>query len=408
MRRWMISVVLIALPPGQPLSAGPPGVRWDVQEIGRDLTIGYAVALADLNDDGRADIIVADQHRLLWYENPTWRPRLILQGKTKPDHVCLAVLDVDGDGKLDIILGAGWRPFNTEVGGTLQWLRRRSSLDMEWDLYPIAEEPSVHRVKVAWLDGPRRPPALILAPLMGRQSTAAGNWMDGRPVRILAYRLPKDPVRGPWVPTVLSEELHVVHNVAVVPGASSDQRHRLLTASYEGVSVIEIGQTGQWRTRRIGSGNQQNPKGSRGASEIKEGKLKNGRSFIATIEPWHGHQVVVYTEEIGEDQLRRRFVLDDQLRWGHAVWVADLDGDGDEELIIGVRDQLNEQARSGVRIYKCQDRHGEKWIRYLVDPGGVAVEDLAAADLDGDGRIDIVAVGRQTRNIRIYWNRPDE
>jgi hypothetical protein len=33
------------------------------------------------------------------------------------------------------------------------------------------------------------------------------------------------------------------------------------------------------------------------------------------------------------------------------------------------------------------------------------VEDLAAADLDNDGRPDIVAVGRATHNVRIYWNR---
>jgi hypothetical protein len=44
-------------------------------------------------------------------------------------------------------------------------------------------------------------------------------------------------------------------------------------------------------------------------------------------------------------------------------------------------------------------------VKHEIDPGGVAIEDLAAADLDGDGRIDIVAVGRQTNNARIYWNR---
>jgi hypothetical protein len=32
------------------------------------------------------------------------------------------------------------------------------------------------------------------------------------------------------------------------------------------------------------------------------------------------------------------------------------------------------------------------------------VEDLTAADLDGDGRIDLIAVGRKTKNLRVYWN----
>jgi hypothetical protein len=58
-----------------------------------------------------------------------------------------------------------------------------------------------------------------------------------------------------------------------------------------------------------------------------------------------------------------------------------------------------------VRIYKALDDKGEKWERHLLDEGGVAVEDLACADLDGDGRIDIVAVGRASHNARIYWNK---
>ena len=41
----------------------------------------------------------------------------------------------------------------------------------------------------------------------------------------------------------------------------------------------------------------------------------------------------------------------------------------------------------------------------ILENGGVAVEDLVAADLDGDGKIDIIAVGRATGNCRIYWNQ---
>jgi hypothetical protein len=41
----------------------------------------------------------------------------------------------------------------------------------------------------------------------------------------------------------------------------------------------------------------------------------------------------------------------------------------------------------------------------ILENGGVAVEDLVVANLDGDGKIDIIAVGRSTGNCRIYWNQ---
>ena len=40
----------------------------------------------------------------------------------------------------------------------------------------------------------------------------------------------------------------------------------------------------------------------------------------------------------------------------------------------------------------------------MVDDGGMATEDLAVADLDGDGRPETVAAGRATGNVKIYWN----
>jgi hypothetical protein len=400
MRRFpLLLLVLLATP----LAADVP--RFKVQEIATDLTVGYAVLTADINGDKKPDIVVVDSKRVVWYENPTWKVRTVIGGKTKPDNVCVAAHDIDGDGQLDLVLGAEWKPFNTKEGGTLQWLKRGKTLDEEWSVHPIGEEPTVHRVRMADIDGDQKP-EIILAPLMGRDSSAKGNWMDGRPVRILAYPIPADPVKGPWKPVVLSEELHVVHNIWPLPSLKRPQS--ILAASYEGVTIFEPEGKG-WKSHALGAGNQDNPNGSRGASEIKAGALKGKRPYIATIEPWHGNQVVVYTLGPKEGALWDRLVIDDHLRWGHGVWCADLDGDGDQELIIGVRDNPAKgdkfTEKRGVRIYQATDDTGKAWSRTIIDDGGVAVEDLTAADLDGDGKIDIVAVGRATKNARIYWNQ---
>src|SRR5437879_3689703 len=94
------------------LPADPPAwaPKFKMQEIDTGLSIGYAVLVADINCDGKPDIVVVDQLKVVWYENPTWKKRVILDGKSKPDNVCAAVLDIDGDGTLDIVLGAGWKP----------------------------------------------------------------------------------------------------------------------------------------------------------------------------------------------------------------------------------------------------------------------------------------------------------
>jgi hypothetical protein len=392
------------LPPGQAeeKSKGFPAFR--MQEIEKSLGVGYAVLLVDVNDDGKKDIVVVDQRRVVWYENPGWKRRNVIEGKTMPDNVCIAAHDIDGDGKLDFALGAGWKPSDTKSGGTLQWLKRGKTLDDPWTVHPIGDEPTLHRIRFADLDGNGKP-ALLAVPLFGRNSTGEKNHLDGLPTRVLAYRIPKDPVRDRWRPEVLDESMHVIHNFYPIP-AENGKGMDVLTASYEGVNLLHR-RDGKWTRRQLGRGDQAHPESSHGASEIKRGKLKNGQPFLATIEPWHGDKVVVYTKPADPTALWERHVLDTKLKWGHAVWCADLDNDGGDELIIGVRDNLSNKPgeKCGVRIYKATDDKGTKWERHLLDEGGVAVEDLAAADLDGDGRIDLVAVGRQTHNARIYWNK---
>ena len=84
--------------------------------------------------------------------------------------------------------------------------------------------------------------------------------------------------------------------------------------------------------------------------------------------------------------------------------------DKDDELIIGQRD-ANRGATLGPRgpgvfVFDLKGAPGSPaFDRLTIDDGGMACEDALAADLDGDGRNDIIAGGRATHNVKIYWNR---
>jgi hypothetical protein len=384
-----------------PLAAAE--LQFREQELPERLTVGYAVRLIDMNGDKRLDICVVDSKRVIWLENPNWNVHTLMSTPDKTDNVCFAPYDIDGDGDLDFALGADWT-VNPKAGGTIGWLQSGEP-GKPWTLHPIGEEPTTHRMRFADFDGDGRK-ELIVGPLMGRDSTRPHFAETG--VRILSYRIPADPVKGPWVPEVISDDLHVTHNLWPTD-LNGDGRLDLLVVSFEGVHVLERGKDGKWTRTRIGTGDQESSP-NRGASEIKRGTLAGGADYIATIEPWHGDKVVVYTRpkqprpEGASEWLWDRHVLDDKLKWGHAVWCANLDDDEDQELIIGVRDNLSDEHRCGLRIFDPQNKAGTEWKRYVIDPGSVAIEDLAAGDLNGDGRIDIVAVGRATKNIKIYWN----
>lgn len=396
-----ILTVLCSLLVQMPATAAELSFR--TQEIFNQLSVGYAVRLVDVNEDSRPDIVVVDTGRVVWFENPSWRMHTLIEHATKADNVSIAEADIDGDGHMDFALAADWRPSDTHASGTLQWLSRGKSLDEPWSVHPIGAEPTAHRIRFADLDGDGRP-ELIVVPLFGRD-TKAPDYASAA-VRMLCYRIPADP-RGAWTPEVINADLHVAHNFLPV---DFDSRGKLdlLVASFEGVSLLRRDESGKWSRKLIGSGNQQT-KPSRGASEIKLGRLADKTRYLATIEPWHGFQVVVYRPPASlsgsEPALWERTVLDENLKWGHAVWCADLDGDDDEELIIGVRDNKDAANPSGVRIYDPAGPQPAAWKAQRIDPGGVAVEDLAVGDLDGDGKLDVVAVGRQTKNVRIYWNQ---
>jgi hypothetical protein len=378
------------------------GMRFEPQDLPVTLQVGYAVRAVDMNNDQKVDVAIVDSKRVLWLENPTWAEHVIYETpEVKFDNVCFAPFDVNRDGLVDLALGSDWQFNNSDSGGDIGWLEHTKQ--GPWKYHLIAHEPTTHRMQwVDWLNNGK--PELVVAPLKGKGSRPPG--FDQVGIRLLSFTIPNKPAEEAWPSRVLTDKLHVMHNFDSVDMDNEGLRE-LITASYEGVTWVQsMPSDPESKLTRLGSGQEQ-PAPARGASEIRLGRLAGEREFIATIEPWHGDKVVVYVSPTAEWQstLWPRFVLDEQLAWGHAVATANLDGDADEELIIGVRDNQSDEHRHGVRVYDPIDGPAGKWKRLLIDPGGVAVEDLVTADFDQDGLVDIVAVGRATHNAKIYWNR---
>jgi hypothetical protein len=380
---------------GERQPATPPAAfQFRGEQIASDFGIGYAVTTGDVNGDGRTDVVAINATDLVWFEAPTWQKRVILTGATPRDNVCLALHDIDRDGRLDVALGASWQPTNTSSGGTLHWVKQGAP-GADWELHAIAEEPTLHRIRWADVDGDGNR-ELVVAPLHGR-GTKGPDW-QGQGARILIFTPPANPARDPWPVEVADDTLHIVHNFLPV-NMDNTKAEEILAASREGVSLlqratkstikadqrIKTDLTVAWVRTLIGEG---------APGEIKLGRVA-GRRMIATVEPWHGQSVVIYAEQPG---VWARTVIESELTGGHALGWADFDGDGNDELAVGWRDQ-----KPGVAVYAV-DREGALKSKLMVDEGGMATEDLVVADLNGDKRPDIIASGRATRNVKIYWN----
>lgn len=369
--------------------------KFDGREI--DPHVGevcYAVTLADVDGDKRTDIVAVTENRVVWYHNPDWKPRVIIEDQTERDNVCIAPHDIDGDGQVDFALGAGW--LNGKNLGTIYWLSRGKTLEDRWEVHPIGRESWTHRMRWGDILGTGTP-QLVVSPL---------NRTAGPGVRLLAFEIPGRPKADPWKSTVLDGELNAMHNHWMVD-LDGDGKTDAVTASQEGVFLIQRDGDAKIVKHKLGDGapGPDAPQ-QRGAGEIKVGKLKSGAIYIATVEPMHGNAIAVYTRPAAGEKLWKRHVLDESLKRGHAVWTADADHDGSDELVIGHSDKgTGEIAGPGVYIYDPGDDPGAGWTKHIVDNGGIATEDLVVDDLNGDGWPDIVAGGRATHNVKIYVNQ---
>ncbi|MGC3946097.1 MAG: VCBS repeat-containing protein [Chryseolinea sp.] len=352
------------------------------QLLDDNVQIGYGLAIGDVDGDKKPDILMADKKQFVWYRNGDWKRFVLVENLTSSDNVCIAARDIDGDGKVEIAVGAQWNPgetSDTTKSGSVHYLIRPKDPTTPWLPVELHHEPTVHRMR--WVQTGPKQFLLVVLPLHGRGNKDGA----GRGVRIFSYQMPKD-VKSSWKLQLIDSTMHLTHNMELVQDGN---RERLYVGGKEGVKIFDFDGK-QWTNTK--------PAYIQDASfgELRFAK-SGGKQLLAGIQPMHGTMLVVY------DASLQRKVLAEGFGQGHALAIGNITDPSTLQIVAGWREP-DADKKVGVKLYVPSKSYAE-WTSYWIDENGMACEDLQVADLDGDGRKEVIAAGRSTHNLKVYWHK---
>lgn len=341
-----------------------------------------AAAVFDVNNDGIPDIVSG----AWWYEGPDFKKKhpvgpVRAEGEYFDDFSTIP-MDVNGNGRLDFITGGWW-------GNTLRWRENPGEAGREWPEHVIAETGSIETTR-AWDvddDGkleivPNCPngPLIVYKLITDAQGKGTGRFSahkiyDGPQGHGLGFgdlfgtarggfvlvggflEAPEDPWHGDWI----------LHREFDLGGAS--------------VPVLVVDVNGDGRNDLIVG--QAHDYGLYWLEQCLDASGKRS---------WKRHEIDPYNSQYHEMQ-----------------WV-DIDGDGQAELLTGKRYRAHcgndpgEYDPIGFYYFKW---NGESFSKQVIDYGPARVGkgcgiQFAVADLTGDGRLDIVAPGKD--GLYVFYN----
>lgn len=397
--RLATAAAVVALAAGSLRGAGPAGpVDFVAHDIDANFRGGYSVSVADFNKDGKPDVIANSLavSELAWYENPTWERHVIVPETQQ--IVNQAMADIDGDGIPEIAFQSSFAMQAANSAG-INWIARHNGDPRQpWKVEKIDTFPTSHHVAWADLDGDGKK-ELLNAPLIGEKSVAPTYDQDKASV---FWYSPKD-----WKRHIVTTEIPgIIHRVRPVKW-DGNARDQFLVASFEGIALYRATGSGDNMKfeKTLLSGGHSNDKAPRlGASDVGVGK-QDGKRFFASVEPWHGNEVVVYTDKGGKWERR---VIFDKVTSGHEIAVVDLNGDGRDDIVANDNSNPGARnpnaARGGVHVFyaPADPATGEWTYRRIEDKS--AMNSCVGADINGDKRMDLVCTGAGGA-IRWYENK---
>lgn len=329
----------------------------DVERIGTRFD-DYSNLPLDVDEDGDLDLISINYRSksIYWVRNPSqadqiWEREVI---DTPGPSETGRLVDVDGDGALDIL------PNGTTFAAWYSRARRPGqAATTTWQRHELPRELAGHGIGAGDINGDGR-----------LDLVSSSGWAEG----------PADPIKDRWL---WHADFHLARDCSVpilCHDVDGDGDTDLIWGRGHNVGIY-------W-------------------SEQRRGQSKEATAVTA---PAVGDETM--TALLGTGQWVTHAV-DTSWSCAHAPMLADLDGDGSVELVVGKRFQGHEGKDPGenepLAVFSYQfDKTARSWRQRTVSRHPLCGLDLdpKCADIDGDGDIDILAPARSglvlLENLRV-------
>jgi len=315
----------------------------------------YCKTVGDINGDNYPDILAAsaagDTTGLFWYEYPAWTKHKISSGSFTTD---MQVGDIDNDGDFDAII-----PRGKSTGSTIWWYENprpgSSPANSLWIGHKIANAEA-HDLEVADLNKDGKLDVVVR--------------LGG--VTVLLQQSPES-----WIEIPLDAG---ARSGLALADLDEDNRIDIILDGFWLKAPADLVQD-SWQKFTFASSWIGTEVGVTPADLNKDGRMD------ILIAPAESNGSLVWYELLGDPKNAddwEEHIIDSTVSYVHTFKVADMDLDGDTDIVIA---EMHQSATRRIMIYLNQGS-AANWKRQVIATTGS--HNIRVADIDNDGDMDIV------------------
>jgi len=337
-----------------------------------------AAGILDVNRDGKLDIICGGY----WYEAPDWKHHFVREVPEQDGyHYDFANLpyDVNGDGWTDIV-SATWHT------KSLFWVRNPGSSGAEFAVVEIDQPGNMETALLSDINSDGR---LDILPAINSQPAWFEAMVSGRVTNWIKHELPIE-AKG----------------------------HGIGAGDIDGDGKCDVVAQHGWLRQTSGLQWEWHPDFELDSASVPvlvhDVDGDNDADIIWGMAHNYGLYWLEQSVIEGTKRSWKRHLIDDSWSQVHFLVLADLDQDGREDLITGKRYRAHNGKDPGsedpLAVYWYRFSPNDKsWIRHPIDEGhgtGFGIS-TSADDIDADGDVDIVAPGKSGLYLFENLLKPD-